>query len=130
MRTAVLTGAVAVLAICAFAAPRTFKGEIMDSQCAYNVHSNTHSHSEYGGVKGVKEKQCTIICVEQGDSQYVLLDQNHKTVYRLSTPQKDLKQYAGEDIEVAGNLDSTGKVIAVSKIMWARKNSGLIQPEK
>lgn len=120
MRTLALSGAIVLLALSASGNPRTFKGEIMDSQCAYNVHSNTHSHSEYGSVKGVKEKQCTIICVEQGDSQYVLLDQDHKTVYRLSTPQKDLKQYAGEDIEVAGNLDPGGKTISVSKITRAK----------
>ena len=120
MRTLALVGAIVLLALSASGNPRTFKGEIMDSQCVYNVHSDTHSHSEYGSAKGLKEKQCTIICVEQGDSQYVLLDQNHKTVYRLSTPQKDLKQYAGEDIEVAGNLDSTGKLISVSKITRAK----------
>lgn len=116
MRALALAGAVALLAVSVSAGPRTFRGAIMDSQCAYNVHSNTRSHAEYGGVKGIKAKQCTIICVEQGDSQYVLMDDNGKTVYRLSTPQKDLKQYAGEEIEVAGNLDAAGKVISVAKI--------------
>jgi hypothetical protein len=44
-----------------------------------------------------------------------VLDQNGKPAYQLSTPQKDLKQYAGEKVEIAGELDEEGKHITASK---------------
>lgn len=117
MKTLALFGAVFLAALAAAAHTRTFRGQIMDSECASNAHSATHSHQEMAGIKGnISDRQCTILCVEQGDSVYVLLDRDGKTVYKLSTTQKDLKQYAGEKIEVVGELDPQGKMISVSKI--------------
>lgn len=106
--------------LCIFAAaanPRIFKGQIMDSECATNAHSATRSHTEMAGIKGnITNRQCTILCVEQGDSVYMFLDQNGKDAYKLSTPQKDLKQYAGYKVEIVGEVDNQGKRITVSKI--------------
>ncbi len=117
MKSLALPCAIFLCVLAASANPRTFRGQIMDSECASNAHSATHSHQEMAGIKGnINNRQCTILCVEQGDSVYVLLDHDGKTVYKLSTAQKDLKQYAGEKIEIEGSLDAQGKVISVSKI--------------
>lgn len=89
----------------------------MDSECATDAHSATHSHVEMAGIKGnISNRQCTILCVEQGDSVYLFLDRDGKTVYKLSTPQKDLKQYAGHKVEIVGEIEGEGKLIRVSKI--------------
>ncbi|MGB6484060.1 MAG: hypothetical protein WBE86_11300 [Candidatus Acidiferrales bacterium] len=117
MKSLALFGAVCLVALAASANPRTFRGQIMDSECATNAHSATRSHREMAGIKGnITNRQCTILCVEQGDSVYMFLDQNGKNAYKLSTPQKDLKQYAGDKVEIVGSLDAQGKVISVSKI--------------
>ncbi len=117
MKSLVLPCAIFVFALAASANPRIFKGQIMDSECATNAHSASHSHTEMAGIKGnITNRQCTILCVEQGDSVYMFLDHNGKTAYKLSTPQKDLKQYAGEKVEIVGELEDEGKLIRVSKI--------------
>ena len=117
MKSLTLPCAIFVCALTVFANPRVFKGQIMDSECATNAHSATRSHTEMAGIKGnISNRQCTILCVEQGDSVYMFLDQNGKSAYKLSTPQKDLKQYAGYKVEIAGELDQDGKRITVTKI--------------
>ncbi len=117
MKSLALPCAIFVVALAASANPRVFKGQIMDSECATDAHSATHSHVEMAGIKGnISNRQCTILCVEQGDSVYLFLDHDGKTAYKLSTPQKDLKQYAGEKVEIVGELDDQGKLIHVSKI--------------
>lgn len=116
-RSLVFPCAIFALALAATANPRTFKGQIMDSECATDAHSATHSHVEMAGIKGnISARQCTILCVEQGDSVYLFLDHDGKTAYKLSTPQKDLKQYAGDKVEIVGTLEDNGKLIHVSKI--------------
>ena len=120
MKSLALPCAIFIVVLTASAGARTFKGQIMDSECASNAHSTTHSHVEMAGIKGnISDRQCTILCVEQGDSIYVFLDHDGKTVYKLSTEQKDLKQYAGEKIEIVGSLDAQGKRIIVSSIKSA-----------
>lgn len=117
MKSLTVPCAILLCAFGAFASPRLFKGQIMDSECATNAHSATHSHEEMAGIKGnISNRQCTILCVEQGDSVYMFLDQNGKSAYKLSTPQKDLKQYAGYRVEIIGDLDDQGKLIRVGKI--------------
>jgi hypothetical protein len=117
MKALTLPCAIFVCALAVSANPRIFKGQIMDSECATNAHSATRSHQEMAGIKGnITDRQCTILCVEQGDSVYMFLDQNGKNAYKLSIPQKDLKQYAGEKVEIVGELDDQGKLIRVSKI--------------
>lgn len=117
MKSLALPCAIFLFALAASANPHVFKGQIMDSECATNAHSATHSHEEMAGIKGnISNRQCTILCVEQGDSVYMFLDHNGKTAYKLSTPQKDLKQFAGEKVEIVGELEDQGKLIRVSKI--------------
>lgn len=117
MKMLTLPCALFLCALAALGSPRTFKGQIMDSECATNAHSATRSHEEMAGIKGnISNRQCTILCVEQGDSVYMFLDQNGKSAYKLSTPQKDLKQYAGYKVEITGELDQDGKRITVTKI--------------
>ena len=51
-------------------------GAIMDSQCAYNVHSDTHSHDwmTKRGVQGANdEESCTQHCVKDLGGSYVLV---------------------------------------------------------
>ncbi|MGB6360595.1 MAG: hypothetical protein WBF30_17590 [Candidatus Acidiferrales bacterium] len=117
MKSLALPCAIFLCVLATSANPRVFRGQIMDSECATNAHSATHSHAELAGIKGnISDRQCAILCVEQGDSIYMLLDRDGKTAYKLSTPQKDLKQYAGEKVEITGSLDARGKTISVSKI--------------
>jgi hypothetical protein len=117
MKAYALPCAIFLCVLAVSASPRVFKGQIMDSECATNAHSATRSHTEMAGIKGnISNRQCTILCVEQGDSVYMFLDQNGKSAYKLSTPQKDLKQYAGYKVEIVGELDADGKLITVSKI--------------
>jgi hypothetical protein len=125
MKSLTLPCAILLCAFAAFANPRVFKGQIMDSECATNAHSATRSHTEMAGIKGnITNRQCTILCVEQGDSIYMFLDQNGKSAYKLSTPQKNLKQYAGYKVEIVGELDDQGKLIRVSKIKMVGATDG------
>jgi predicted secreted protein len=117
MKVLTVTCVLFLAALSASAKTRIFKGQIMDSECASNAHSVTHSHVEMAGMKGeINARQCTILCVEQGDSVYMFLDQDGSTGYKLSTPQKDLKQYAGDKVEITGELGDSGKLIHVTKI--------------
>src|SRR5215472_18675260 len=61
-----------------------FHGAIEDSQCAFNVHSDTRSHDWMikKGVQGATdEKSCTQHCVKDMGGLYVLVVKND--VYRL-----------------------------------------------
>ena len=117
MKRLALFGAVFLAALATSANTRIFRGQIMDSECASNAHSTTQSHVEMAGMKGqINARQCTVLCVEQGDSVYMLLDQDGSTGYKLSTPQKDLKQYAGDKVEIVGELDNSRRLIHVTKI--------------
>lgn len=117
MKSLALPCAIFVFALAASANPRVFKGQIMDSECATDAHSATHSHVEMAGIKGnISNRQCTVLCVEQGDSVYLFLDRDGKTSYKLSTPQRVLKQYAGDKVEIEGELEDRGKLIRVTKI--------------
>lgn len=117
MKSLALPCIICVFALAASARTRIFKGQIMDSECASDAHSTTHSHVEMAGMKGnISARQCTILCVEQGDSLYMFLDKNGVTGYKLTTPQKELKQYAGDKVEIEGELDKSGKLIRVTKI--------------
>jgi hypothetical protein len=125
MKSLALPCAIFLCVLATAANPRVFKGQIMDSECATNAHSATRSHTEMAGIKGnITNRQCTILCVEQGDSVYMFLDQNGKSAYKLSTPQKDLKQYAGYKVEIVGELDDQGKRITVSKIKFIGDTDG------
>src|SRR5215472_11064118 len=81
-------------------------GAIEDSQCAYNVHSNTRSH-EWMIKKGVQgatdERCCTQHCVKDMGGVYVLVVKSD--VYRLDD-QITPEPYAGKKVMVTATLAS------------------------
>ncbi|HKD80459.1 MAG TPA: hypothetical protein VKH81_12255 [Candidatus Angelobacter sp.] len=83
----------------------TLQGAIVDSQCAFNVHSETHSH-EWMIKRGVQdatdEKSCTQHCVKDMGGSYVLVVK--KDVYRLDDQVKS-ELFAGKNVKVSGTLD-------------------------
>ena len=62
-------------------APQTYKGEIIDSQCAA---LGGHQIMEQ---KGESEKDCTNRCVSMG-GRYTLFDPATKTAYQLDDPRR------------------------------------------
>lgn len=94
----------------------TLHGEIMDSQCAYNVHSLAHSHDSmiHKGIPGATdEKSCTLHCVRDKGGVYVLLVK--EDVYRLDD-QTQAEQLAGKKVKVIGTLDDKTHTLRVSKM--------------
>lgn len=103
-----------------FAAPKgkTFKGEIMDSQCAMNG-----SHAEMLKKEGMGDKDpndpmakkmCTENCIKMGGN-YVLYDVAAKKVYKLDDQTKP-QQFAGQSVKVTGTVDKAGETIHVTNI--------------
>jgi hypothetical protein len=89
-------------------APQTFKGEIMDSQCAS---LGGHQIME---TKGESPKDCTNRCVGMG-GHYSLFDATTKTAYQLDDPKK-AAAFAGAKVSVTGTLNPTTKTIKVASI--------------
>lgn len=83
--------------------PRTFIGEISDTQCALNVHSLTHSHQEMSESKSIGDNaiKCTTFCVKNLGGQYVLLSKT--VVYRLDDQEK-AANFAGQPVKLVGVL--------------------------
>src|SRR5215470_6862716 len=109
-RAAVALAAVMLLAAYAFSKDKpkdtviNLRGAIMDSQCAYNVHSDAHSHDwmTKRGVQGASdEESCTHHCVNDMGGSYVLLVK--KDVYKLDD-QVRAEQFAGKKVKVSGSL--------------------------
>lgn len=95
-------------------AVRTLHGEIMDSQCAYNVHSLGHSHDEMirkGIPAAVDPESCTNHCVRDKGGVYVLLV--NKDVYKLDD-QEQAEGFAGKKVKITGTIE--GKTLHVVKI--------------
>src|SRR6478672_5690705 len=81
-------------------------GAIMDSQCAFNVHSDAHSHEwmTKRGVQGATdEESCTHHCVKDMGGSYVLVVK--KEVYKLDDQVK-AEQFAGKKVKITGSLDA------------------------
>ena len=88
-------------------------GSVMDSQCAYNVHSDAHSHEwmTKRGVQGATDDEsCTQHCVRDMGGSYVLLAK--KDVYKLDDQVK-AEQYAGKKVKVSGILDATSHTVHI-----------------
>ena len=111
-RAAFLFIAVTLLSLQAFAKDKpkdsavALHGAIMDSQCAFNVHSDTHSHDwmTKRGVQGATdEESCTKHCVKDMGGSYVLVVK--KDVYKLDDQVK-AEQFSGKKVKVNGTLDS------------------------
>ena len=88
-------------------------GAVMDSQCAFNVHSDAHSHEwmTKRGVQGVTgEESCTQHCVKDMGGSYVLVAK--KDVYKLDDQVK-AEQYAGKKVKVSGTVDATTHTVHI-----------------
>ena len=83
-----LTCVLAVATLAAANAPKTYTGQISDSQCAMNVHSKTHSHSEMlqGGHMGKDPSECAKMCVHDMGGAYVLLTNPRSTNWIIRKP--------------------------------------------
>jgi hypothetical protein len=94
----------------------TLEGSIVDSQCAYNVHSESHSHDWMikRGVQQVHdERSCTTHCVNDMGGSYVLVVK--KDIYRLDDPDK-AELFAGKNVKITGTLDEKSHTLHVVDI--------------
>lgn len=94
----------------------TLQGAITDSQCAFNVHSESRSH-EWMIKRGVQDasddKSCTLHCVKDLGGSYVLLVKND--VYRLDDQMK-AELFAGKNVKASGTLDAKSHTLHVLDI--------------
>jgi hypothetical protein len=94
----------------------TLQGSIEDSQCAFNVHSETHSH-EWMIKRGVQhasdDKSCTLHCVKDMGGSYVLVVK--KDVYRLDDQTK-AELFAGKNVKATGTLDAKSHTLHILDI--------------
>jgi len=111
---------VAIVATCWFAArteasdePRSFVGDISDSQCALNVHSLTRSHQEMLKSKsmGGNATECSNYCVKYHGGDYVL--SSKANVYRLDDQDKAAK-FSGQTVKLVGVLGPKSTIHIVS----------------
>ncbi|HEV7673564.1 MAG TPA: hypothetical protein VGQ12_03435 [Candidatus Angelobacter sp.] len=111
MRAAFLFATLALLSLYSFAKDKpkdttvNLHGAVMDSQCAFNVHSDAHSHEwmTKRGVQGATdESSCTRHCVRDMGGSYVLVVK--KDVYKLDDQVK-AEQFAGKKVKLNGTLD-------------------------
>jgi hypothetical protein len=112
--------AAVLLSSLSFAAPKdkTFKGEIMDSQCAKEGSHAMMLKKEGMGDKDpndpMAKKMCTENCVKMG-GKYVLYDAASKKVYQLDDQTKP-QQFAGQNVKITGTLDESSETIHVTDI--------------
>ena len=95
--------------------PRTYRGEVSDSQCALNIHSLSRSHREMLKSKsmGGTANTCSVYCIEHMGGYLVLSVGSN--VYRLD--RVDLVHgFEGQKVVVTGVLDSKANQIHVLKI--------------
>lgn len=118
-RAAVLLVAMAVFVSYSFSKDKpkddkvVLHGAVMDSQCAFNVHSDTHSHDwmTKRGVQGATdEESCTQHCVKDMGGSYVLVSK--KDVYKLDDQVK-AEQYAGKKVKVSGTMDANTHMLHI-----------------
>jgi hypothetical protein len=93
----------------------TLHGEIMDSQCAFDVHSVGHSHDAMTkkGIYGSDAPSCTQHCVKEMGGVYVLLVKDQ--VYRLDD-QTQPEQFSGKKVKLTGTLQDKTHNLHVLKI--------------
>jgi hypothetical protein len=122
MRAALILAALTLLSFYSFAkdkpkdATAILHGSIMDSQCAYNVHSDAHSHEwmTKRGIQGATdEESCTQHCVKDMGGSYVLVVK--KEVYKLDDQVK-AEQFAGKKVKLSGSLESETHTLHVFDI--------------
>src|SRR3984957_8329594 len=97
--------------------PATFRGEVSDSQCAFNVHSLTKSHEEMlkskSGVMGSTRSSCSLYCIAHMGGKFVLASKGH--VYHLDN-QELPRSFVGEKVKLRGTLDPKTDIIQVVSI--------------
>ena len=94
-------------------APKTYTGQISDSQCAMNVHSKTHSHSEMleGGHMGKDPAECARMCVHDMGGAYVLLTKT--SIYKLDD-QKAADAFVGKSVRIQATLGEKNTLHIIS----------------
>jgi hypothetical protein len=95
----------AVAALSAAPAERTFTGTISDEMCALAGHARMQM--------GPTDADCTRACVALHGASYVLVAGTN--VYVLSD-QKTPDQFAGQRVKVVGTLDAKTKTIRVRSL--------------
>jgi len=107
--------AVGILATAAEIPAVVITGEISDSQCAFNVHSNRSSHDDVikAGLGGHSGKECTQACVRMG-GKYVLVDRLNQKIYHLANPER-AADFAAMRVRVHGLIDQSG-ALSISSI--------------
>ena len=93
----------------------TLHGAIEDSQCAFNVHSEGHSH-DWMIKKGVSKdaKSCTEHCVRDMGGKYVLVVKDE--VYRFDN-ESAAESFAGMRVKVNGTLlDAKSRTVHIVSI--------------
>ena len=97
---------------------RTFRGEISDSQCAFNIHSLTQSHQEMlkskSGEAGTTAASCSQFCIVHMGGKFVLASKGH--VYHLDN-QELPRGFIGEKVKVHGVLDQKTETIHVIDVV-------------
>jgi Protein of unknown function (DUF5818) len=113
MKNLVMSIAACLVLAPGLAAAATFTGEIMDSQCAKGG-----GHESMFKKLGTNDaKECTLGCVKAG-GKFVLFQGASKTFYWLDD-QKKPEPFAGQKVQVTGNLDKATKTIHVADIKAA-----------
>ena len=96
--------------------PATFRGEVSDSQCAFNVHSLTKSHAEMlkskSGVMGSTRSSCSPYCIQHLGGKFVLASKDN--VYHLDN-QELPSPFVGEKVKLRGILDPKTDIIPGSE---------------
>jgi hypothetical protein len=122
--TMIATLALSLSARAAAQEAATFRGEISDSQCAFNVHSLTKSHEEMlkskSGAAGHTAASCSSYCIERLGGKFVLV--SGKNVFHLDN--QDLpRPFVGEKVRVLGVLDLKTDTIHVVDIVTVGKQT-------
>lgn len=114
IRAGVRAVAVFLIATSAMAQTVRITGEISDSQCAFNVHSNGSSHTDIikSGTVGKTARQCTQTCVRTG-GKYVLIDTVNRKIYHLANPEK-VADFAAAEVRVRGSVDQDGVLTVIA----------------
>ena len=88
---------------------KTIIGYISDGMCGL----------DHSAMKMSSDKECTLNCVE-GGGKFVLADPAHKAVYKLDDAAQDkAREFAGQKVQVTGQVDAKTKTIHVTKIEMA-----------
>ncbi len=92
----------------------SFTGEIMDKMCA-----QMNSHDNMMKSEGASDaRDCTLKCVKGGGS-FALYDYANKKVYALENT-KQVRQYAGQRVQVTGTYDSDADMLHIKSISPAK----------